>query len=367
MARPRQDSWFFNLFGFKETVDLVKTNFEIEQRGDHEFLISRANHVAFNAGRFSVRNLSSFNYLLADSAPETPGTFHVIVGSDDRSLVDVLSAQSLPAFDGATFQAASNFNCLEFVHDFQTPYDGVTSYVHDQTQGPYCALAAGAALVYRNYFIPNDDGTRGQLERQVELLGGTAIAGFVNNGYPILPKQVLERPEVKDANWDDLDQFRIGVHEHGQVTTSTLSGRSVTTDPDVVPQGRVVHHVYAAAFNFRGMVALTPVSERISRQMLKAEYQATVLAAWEMSKKYPGRTGSQRLVLTALGGGVFDNPRTWIVEAILSCEDLIRRSGLQVYFVCFSQSALNEFQEAGILDLMGRLNGKIVRKVEDLD
>ena len=35
-----------------------------------------------------------------------------------------------------------------------TPEDGVTRYQDDRTQGPACAIAAGAATIYRNYFAP---------------------------------------------------------------------------------------------------------------------------------------------------------------------------------------------------------------------
>jgi hypothetical protein len=64
---------------------------------------------------------------------------------------------------GATFQAASQFNCLEFASPDCTPENGVTSYMHDRTQGPACALACAAGTVYRNYFVPTTSPT-GQTE-----------------------------------------------------------------------------------------------------------------------------------------------------------------------------------------------------------
>jgi hypothetical protein len=54
----------------------------------------------------------------------------------------------------ALFQVASQFNALEMVAPNITPEDGVTRYQHDRTQGPACAIAAGAATIYRNYFVP---------------------------------------------------------------------------------------------------------------------------------------------------------------------------------------------------------------------
>jgi hypothetical protein len=77
--------------------------------------------------------------------------------------------------------------------------------------------------------------------------------------------------------------------------------------------------------------------------MLIAEYRATVLAAWEPSQKCPGRQGSNKLVLTFLGGRIFANPRAMICKAIISCKDVIVQSGLEVYILCWNRS---EFEES---------------------
>ena len=45
-----------------------------------------------------------------------------------------------------------NADALEMTGPEVTPEDGVTIYQHDHTQGPACAIAAGAATIYRNYF-----------------------------------------------------------------------------------------------------------------------------------------------------------------------------------------------------------------------
>jgi hypothetical protein len=56
-----------------------------------------------------------------------------------------------PEFAGAFFQVASQFILLEMTSRRITPEDGVTRYAYDHTQGPSCAIAAGAATLYRNY------------------------------------------------------------------------------------------------------------------------------------------------------------------------------------------------------------------------
>jgi hypothetical protein len=329
--------WFKSLFGFHESVDEVRANFTVEvDAAGQATLTSAANGRSFNAGRFTVRNIPSF--------PAPPavggGKINVIKGagmSGKLYLVDALASQSHESFDGATFLAASNFNCLEFVGPSQTAGEGVTGYYGDTTQGPYCALAAGAATVYRNYFAPHGEGAVGQLDQEVRLLKDTPIDPFVSHGYPQL--RASDLTGMADHNWDDPDQFYVGVHENCEVTTTRGEGRSTFA---LAPPGRIVHHVYAAAFDFNGYVAPSDVGLAISKKLLAAEYRAAVLAAAELANKYPGRQGSNKLVLTFLGGGVFGNPKDMICSAMLEAKDLIVQSGLQVYIVCWSTREFSE-------------------------
>ena len=46
--------------------------------------------------------------------------------------------------EGAIFQAASQFNCLEMINPYITPEDGITDYMKDNTQGPTVAMKAPA-------------------------------------------------------------------------------------------------------------------------------------------------------------------------------------------------------------------------------
>ncbi|MCY2962569.1 MAG: hypothetical protein NT069_02780, partial [Planctomycetota bacterium] len=49
----------------------------------------------------------------------------------------------------ALFQVASQFNLLEMVAPQVTPERGVGIYERDRTQGPACAISAGAGTIYR--------------------------------------------------------------------------------------------------------------------------------------------------------------------------------------------------------------------------
>src|SRR5678809_540177 len=59
---------------------------------------------------------------------------------------------------GSLFQVASQFNLLEMVSPNYTPEDGVSIYENDRTQGPACAIAAGAGTVsYTHLTLPTSD------------------------------------------------------------------------------------------------------------------------------------------------------------------------------------------------------------------
>ena len=73
-------------------------------------------------------------------------------------------------YSGALFQVASQFNALEMTGFEVTPEHGVTRYMHDRTQGPACAIAAGAATIYRNYFVPLAGGVGQTAQRQLNGL-----------------------------------------------------------------------------------------------------------------------------------------------------------------------------------------------------
>ena len=61
----------------------------------------------------------------------------------------------------------------------------MTRYLGDPTQGPACAIAAGAATIYRNYFVPIAGGLGQTAERQLDGLSaiGDALSGAL--GTPV--------------------------------------------------------------------------------------------------------------------------------------------------------------------------------------
>jgi hypothetical protein len=98
---------------------------------------------------------------------------------------NVRALHQVPEFAGGLFQVASQFNLLEMMPPGITPEHGVTLYQHDGTQGPACAMAAGAAIIYRNYFVPLDGGMGQTSQRQINALAGLGQA--LNPPAPAAP------------------------------------------------------------------------------------------------------------------------------------------------------------------------------------
>ena len=160
---------------------MVEEHIKPTKTGDNYTLKSDLNNQSYNAGNFQVRYISSFSNNPTQSNSQQKGRLNILVGkgrgTKDFAKIDAFSMQSLPENDGATYLAANNFNCLEFVSSMQTASSGVTNYVFDITQGPYTVLACPQSAVLRNYFIEHEDenGEKsiGQINSQINLLSKT--------------------------------------------------------------------------------------------------------------------------------------------------------------------------------------------------
>jgi hypothetical protein len=155
---------------------------------------------------------------------------------------DVALLHCDPKNAGAIFQVASQFNCLEMISDAATPNLGVTIYSSDRTQGPACAMACPAALVYRNYFVEhtkNDKKHKGQCAHQIdnledinELLQNTNETYWtMKNGYVIMkPDGATKLQDVsnqihKVERENIIQALRVGVHW----STSVVDNQNITT------------------------------------------------------------------------------------------------------------------------------------------
>jgi hypothetical protein len=168
--------WFERLAGFRES-SYEETRSKLNVDGDR--LLSLANGRSYGVGEFELASLQ----MLRDRAKSS------IVASDrlKASVVrgDVRQMHRAPEYEGALFQVASQFNALEMIGPDVTPEGGVTRYEGDRTQGPACAIAAGAATIWRNYFVPVAGGVGQTSKRQLDGLAAIGEALSEGLGQPV--------------------------------------------------------------------------------------------------------------------------------------------------------------------------------------
>jgi hypothetical protein len=250
---------------------------------------------------------------------------------------DVRQMHHLPEYAGALFQVASQFNLLEMVSPTVTPEHGVTRYQLDHTQGPACAIAAGAATIYRNYFAPVGGSDGQTTERQFDGLAdlGAALGDALNqpvkalwsmqNGYALCTRAGLDAiaKHLGDLQPEPLDSLRgklsIGVHRDVEVTDAAGQHRPLVSQ----------------AFCSALPVAYTRVPhshwEAFASLVLQAAYEATMWAAVLNAR----RGASNVVLLTQLGGGAFGNHDDWIHAAMRRSLDMMSVFALDVRLVSY--------------------------------
>eukprot|EP00667_Euglena_gracilis_P011003 EG_transcript_11218 len=360
--------FFEHLFGFKEDVSNPQAVYAAVAV-DHAapggaVLRSSVNGRSFRAGALQLCSLLDLQRQVRLPAAQ-PGTLSLVIGEGSRGsnvrLVDVGALQADPENCGATFQVASNFNCLEFVGPHDSAANGISKYVHDLTQGPAASISCAPACLYRNYFVRHSHrGVQyeGQLQRQLNLLGDLPLD--VVNGYVRLVGASLDHVAAVAA--DPAKYFalaRVGLHNDVQVT-SGLKGAAVELCPD---EAQTVHQVFTAALDLAGLPGrASPEVVAVARLLLAVAYRLTLLAGVANSQRQQGRAdrpGRDRLFLTLIGGGVFANDMGWIYDAIRENQDLILQSGLDVRLTVYNRRSLSA-AHLGAFEQLARATGGTV-------
>jgi hypothetical protein len=320
--------WFERLTGFREeSYEATRAKLKVEGRHLH----SLVNGNSYGIGEFELPSLRT---LRERAASQT--------GAGERLKVsvvtgDVREMHHAPEYAGALVQVASQFNVLEMTGSSVSPEEGVTRYVHDRTQGPACAIAAGAATIYRNYFLPVA-GESGQTStRQINGLAevGEALSAALGssvetlwqmrNGYALCHQNGLEAISAYLAKLgsDDLDalrkKLRIGVQTDVEVTDAPGDRRPLVSQafcsalPVAYSQGRAR---YWQAF---------------ASLVLEAAYEATMWSAVLNAM----RGTSNIVLLTFLGGGAFGNDNEWILSAMRRGFEEVSAFDLDARIVCY--------------------------------
>ena len=335
-------NWFERLTGFRES-DYDATQSRLRVDGD--VLVSTVNGKRWGCGRLSLPTLaelrSSVNVPRAQRS-----TVNSLVG-DARSL------HAEPEFAGALFQVASQFNVLEMTGPSVCPEAGVTIYAGDPTQGPACAIAAGAATIYRNYFAVVDGGIGQRSGRQLNTLAplGAALSSELGlpvnalwdmrNGYALCTREGLDAitkllegasEELRDRL---LGQLAIGLHSNVEATDAAA------------PPGQFVSQAFCSALPVSYSTIPRRAWEAFARLILEATYEATLLAA--TAQAVAG--GSNTVLLTRVGGGAFGNDDGWIEAAIMRALTVVEYAGLDIRLVGHSsvhpssQKIINDWSE----------------------
>ncbi|KMO36293.1 hypothetical protein VQ02_15915 [Methylobacterium variabile] len=334
--------WFERLTGFRET-SYAQTQERLHLAEGR--LVRPDTGESFAAGTLTLPSLAELRAAAAAAAAaRRPGRQRLsIVEGDVRAL------HRVPENRGALFQVASQFNMLEMVGPDVMPEHGVAGYAHDHTQGPACAMAAGAATIYRNY-LASVDGRIGQTSgRQLDGLAdlgdalarrlGTARTALwtMRNGYALPTEEGLAAiaAHLRAASEADLDDLR------GYLRLGLHTDVEVTDGPAPRP---LVSQIFCSALP----VAYTRLSREawapFARLVLEAAYEGTLLAGLLNA----ARGASDRVLLTRLGGGAFGNAEAWIDAAMLRALRVTRDAGLDVVVVSYGPPS------QGLRDLVRR-------------
>jgi hypothetical protein len=321
-------NWFTKLTGIqRETPQAVYEQLYLSE--DKQWIHSRANKKAYFCGPFLMPSLSELKNHVANFSKEHGNiTVSEVVG-------DVKEIHCHPESEGALFQVASQFNVLEMTSPDVSPEDGVSRYEYDHTQGPACAIAAGAGTIYRNYFV-NVNGLTGQtIQNQLNGAGDLdTVLGNQNNqlwsmenGYLMPTQKGLSEIAKKLEDQPDLfqkasDLLKVGFHPKTQVTVENCT--------------HTVAQVYCSALPVSYNDMPQTVWEPFARLILEAAYEATLCAGIINTRI----TGNNTVYLTLLGGGAFGNQTQWITDAVNKGLEKYQKYDLKIVFISYGRSDL---------------------------
>ncbi len=323
-------TWFEKITGFTET-DYASTRARLRVEGTSLCSIADGKH--YGMGVLEIPTLAELRERAA------PHLDRAIRSTVRNTVGNVRELHAQPAMAGALFQVASQFNLLEMIGPEVSPEQGVTRYQHDRTQGPACAMAAGAATIYRNYLVPLE-GTTGQTrERQINTLAGLGQRLAELTGIP--PEQLWTMRNgyalASDTGLDAIANYlQTATEDQRQVLRGLLQigwhrGVEVTDVAD--PPRPIVSQAFCSALPVA--YSRLPASrwQAFARLVLEAAYEATLLATCIEAAE----GGSNRVLLTRLGGGAFGNADQWIDDAIERGLQIVEHAGLDVLLVHFAQ------------------------------
>jgi len=247
-------NWFERLTGFTEDgYTTTQGRLRVEGRE----LVSTVNGERYGIGELTMPTLGELRARVNPARGER-SSLSVLVG-------DVRDLHADPRFAGALFQVASQFNLLEMTSQHVTPEAGVAGYAYDPTQGPACAMAAGAATIYRNYLVPVGDGVGQTAGRQLDALAGVGAAlsqltGLtvdelwqMRNGYALCTAAGLRAiSELLDGADEDAEVGADAESERASAAAAALSRATATATATKKSLRDIIFAFYSVSAFSRG-------------------------------------------------------------------------------------------------------------------
>jgi hypothetical protein len=317
--------WFETLTGFREeSPSQVRENIIV----DGDVLKSLINGRSMICGRLEIPSLAELRARVqASKYPTGKISLREVVANVQDLHIETSNTNAL-------FQVASQFNLLEMVSPSVTPESGVGIYEFDPTQGPACAVAAGAGTIYRNYFAPVNEQVGQSANNQIDSLAdlGRALGNTENrlwemrNGYAMASQSGLIEisQRLEGATPDERDQLRqslrIGLQWQTQVTLHQST--------------HLISQAYCSALPVAYSEHSSDLWREFAQLVLEASYEATICSAILNAVN----NGDNRVFLTLLGGGAFGNATSWIIKGIQRSIHLYQNADLDVTIVSYGSS-----------------------------
>lgn len=262
--------------------------------------------------------------------PKTIPTFTIYIrksykGSNkyfDTSSLQLLLESDKPVM----YQVASNFNCHENGSVHTNLFSGyyLTDHMTDRTQGPSASAGAGLGAIIR---------LKHQMESPINLLEDIKQISVMNGK--------ITRVDNDNVDSIDIDLIKIGLHTDVSANFDRSSSCIFYED------GKIIDQVYVSTIRLDERKTIRPYVRQTVKILLKAAYDGTFLCANER--------GTERLVLTLVGGGVFHNPIEEIYQSIVNafvnigCHSNLKEVILPMYDVRNNPNPLiNKLKDAGV-------------------
>lgn len=318
-------TWFESLTGCSEkSSDQVRSQLYV----DGSLLHSRANGRSWFCGELEVLTLAQ----LRDRVRGVKRMARPISVREVVANIQDLHADSRNA--NALFQVASQFNLLEMVSPHVSPEHGVGIYERDRTQGPACAIAAGAGTIFRNYFAMVNGRVGQSAGNQIDCL--SSVGSILGNTGQRLWRMVNGYAIPSTSGLQEVDQQLRLLDESGrdQLRQALKIGLQTGTQVTLPNACHVVSQAYCSALPVAYSTHAPEQWANFAKLVLEASYEATICAAIVNA----GRTNNNTLFLTMLGGGAFGNELDWITGSIRRALSLYKECGLDVAIVSYGRS-----------------------------